>query len=267
MYDTLNFSTGGKHMLYIVSLSLSISLSCVTDDKNNPEETGTIPVDTDVEDTSTPQDDTGIEDTGNLELPLDGFGDIDGDCGLLLEAPLNSTAFIVQNSIDFGTLVLNDEDLSAGSQEILSDGNLNSGSLYSEIFAFEMLYRCETATVLQTETEIEYNDPNGKKTDLIIAINQQEFGISITRAFNYPPEDPYTQEAAVTLLEDKLSDIELSSANVSNPTWERQILSIIAYSPEHASQIISAWENLDDNIKGDTIIYVTATNGDDQFLY
>lgn len=249
-------------MLYTITLGLSIFLSCTANDKNDeldnynaPQDTSTLPVD------------TGIENTSDLQLPLDGFGDIEGDCGLLLEAPVNSTAFVVQNTIDFGSLTLNDEDLSVGSQEILSDGNLNSGSLYSEIFAFEMLYRCETATVLQTETEIEYNDPNGKKTDLVIAINQQEFGLSVTRAFNYPPEDPYTQEAAVTLLEDKLSDIELSSANVSNPTWERQILSIIAYSPEHVSQIVSAWDNLDDNTKGDTIIYVTATNGDDLFLY
>jgi len=221
----------------------------------------------DPQDTSTNPTDSGIEDTTDVQVPLEGFGEIDGDCGLLLDDPINSTAFLIQNSIDFADLTLNDEDLSTGSQEILTDGNLNSGSLYSEIFAFEMLYRCETATVLQTETEIEYNDPNGKKTDFIIAINENPFGVSVTRAFNYPPEDPYTQEAAVTLLEDKLADIELSSANVSNPNWERQILSIIAYSPEHVSQIISAWENLDDNIKGDTIIYVTATDGDDQFLY
>jgi hypothetical protein len=249
-------------MLYIITLSLSSFLSCMADDKNNE-----IEKDNNHQDTSTLPVDTGVEDTSDLQLPLDGFGEIEGECGLLLETPINSTAFVVQNSIDFGSLILNDEDLSVGSQEILSDGNLNNGSLYSEIFAFEMLYRCETATVLQTETEIEYDDPNGKKTDLIIAINQQYFGISVTRAFNYPPEDPYTQEAAVTLLEDKLSDIELSSANVSNPTWERQILSIIAYSPEHVSQITSAWDNLDDNTKGNTIIYVTATNGDDQFLY
>ena len=249
-------------MLFIITLSLSIFLSCMEDDKNNELEKDNSP-----QDTSALPVDTGIEDTSDLQLPLDGFGEIDGECGLLVEGPINSTAFVVQNSIDFGNLILNDEDLSAGSQEILSDGNLNNGSLYSEIFAFEMLYRCEMASVLQTETEIEYDDPNGKKTDLIIEINQQEFGISITRAFNYPPEDPYTQEAAMTLLEDKLSDIELSSANVSNPTWERQILSIIAYSPEHVSQIISAWENLDENTKGDTIIYVTATNGDDQFIY
>ena len=249
-------------MLNIITLSFSIFVSCMSDDKNNEQEQ-----DGALQDTSTLPEDTEIEDTGDLQLPLDGFGDIDGECGLLLESPINNTAFVIQNSIDFGSLILNDEDLSDGSQEILSDGNLNNGSLYSEIFAFEMLYRCEMATVLQTETEIEYDDPNGKKTDLIIEINQQEFGISITRAFNYPPEEPYTQEAAVTLLEDKLSDIDLSSANVSNPTWERQILSIIAYSPEHVSQITSAWENLDDNIKGDTIIYVTATNGDDQFLY
>lgn len=249
-------------MLYTIPLTLSIFLSCIADDKNADLENYN-----DHQDTSTIPDDTGIDDTSDLQLPLEGFGGIEGECGLLLETPINSTAFVVQNSIDFGNLTLNDEDLSAGSQEILSDGNLNNGSLYSEIFAFEMLYRCETATVLETETEVEYTDPNGKKTDLVVAIDQQHFGVSVTRAFNYPPEDPYTQEAAVTLLEDKLSDIELSSANVSNPTWERQILSIIAYSPENVSQIISAWENLNDNTKGDTIIYVTATNGDDQFLY
>ena len=248
-------------MLQPIILTLSTFFSCMEGDKNEELENN------DHQDTSTIPVDTGIDDTSDVQGPSEGFGEIEGDCGLLLEGPINSTAFAVQNSIDFGTLTLNDEDLSAGSQEILSDGNLNNGSLYSEIFAFEMLYRCETATVLQTETEVEYTDPNGKKTDLIIAIDQQHFGVSVTRAFNYPPEDPYTQEAAVTLLEDKLSDIELSSANVSNPTWERQILSIIAYSPEHVSQIISAWENLGENIKGDTIIYVTATNGDDQFLY
>jgi len=252
-------------MLITIPLTLSIFFSCIEGEKN--EEVESINDPNDPQDTSTPPVDTGIEDTIAVEVPLEGFGEIEGDCGLLLDAPINSTAFVVQNSIDFAALTLNDEDLSDGSQEILSDGNLNNGSIYSEIFAFEMLYRCETATVLQTETEVEYTDPNGKKTDLIIAIDEQHFGVSVTRAFNYPPEEPYTQEAAVTLLEDKLSDIELSSANVSNPTWERQILSIIAYSPEHVSQITSAWENLDDNSKGNTIIYVTATNGDDQFLY
>ena len=241
-------------MLYTITLTLSTLFACM-EEKNEEFEN---------------QDDlqdTGLEDTITVDVPLEGFGEIEGDCGLLLDAPISSTGFVIQNSIDFATLTLNDEDLSAGSQEILSDGNLNNGSIYSEIFAFEMLYRCETATVLQTETEVEYTDPNGKKTDLIIAIDEQHFGVSVTRAFNYPPEEPYTQEAAVTLLEDKLSDIELSTANVSNPTWERQILSIIAYSPEHVSQITSAWEHLDDNSKGNTIIYVTATNGDDQFLY
>ena len=249
-------------MLYTIALMVSVFISCTSNDENEKIDNHTAH-----QDTSTIPIDTGTDDTSDIEVPLEGFGVIDGECGMLLEGPINSTAFIVHNSIDFGNLTLNDEDLSTGSQEILSDGNLNNGSIYSEIFAFEMLYRCETATVLQTETEVEYTDPNGKKTDLIIAIEEQHFGVSITRAFNYPPEEPYTQEAAVTLLEDKLSDIELSSANVSNPTWDRQILSIIAYSPEHVSQITSAWENLDANIKGDTIIYVTATNGNDEFLY
>ena len=100
------------------------------DEKNNdPQDTSTS--------TSTSPVDTGTEDATDVQVPLEGFGEIDGDCGLLLDDPINSTAFIVQNSIDFANLTLSEEDLSTGSQEILNDGNLNNGSLYSEIFAFE----------------------------------------------------------------------------------------------------------------------------------
>jgi hypothetical protein len=202
-----------------------------------------------------------------IETPLDGFGEIEGDCGLLLNSSMDDDPFIIQNSIDFANRTIDSTELSVGGQEILNDGNLNNGSLYSEIFAFELLYRCETATLLQTETEIEYTDPTGKKTDLLVSIQNQQYGISVTRAFNYPPEEPYTTEAAETLLADKLADISLSSANVPAGTWNRQILSIIAYSTDHASEIKSGWESMTNVEKGNTIIYVTATHGEDDFIY
>ena len=246
-------------MKYMNTLSLLALLSCT--DKSDTTNDTAPPQDTSA------ADDTGTEASPDTQVPLEGFGEIEGECGVLLQSPISDTAFIVQNSIDFAELALDDESLSEGSQEILSEGNLNSGSLYSEIFAFELLYRCETATLLQTETEIEYTDPNGKKIDLIVSIDAQQYGISVTRAFNYPPEDPYTREAAETLLEDKLSDIALSTANLSDPALDRQILSIIGYSPDHVTQIVSAWEALGSSIKGDTIIYVTVTSGDDEFIY
>jgi hypothetical protein len=212
--------------------------------------------------------DTAQSDTAQSEnKPIEGFGEIEGDCGLLLDLSIEDNVFVIQNSIDFTDLIFLDSELSNDSQEILSDGNLNNGSIYSEVFAFELLYRCEAATLLQTETEIEYVNPNGKKTDLLISIQSQSFGVSVTRAFNYPPEDPYTFEAAETLLIDKLSDISMSSENVPAGTWSRQILSIIAYSTTHALEIENAWESLSEEVKGDTIVYITTTHGNDDFIY
>ena len=40
--------------------------------------------------------------------------------------------------------------------------------MYSEVFAYEWLARCEQATLLKTETEIVY-DVVGKKADILVA--------------------------------------------------------------------------------------------------
>jgi hypothetical protein len=107
-----------------------------------------------------------------------------------------------------------------------------------------------------------------KKTDMIVTVDGITLGVSVTRAVGWPREDPYTIENATDLLADKLADIPLSSANVSaEDAWSRQILSVIAYAPEHAASIEAAWLALDDSIRGDTLLFVTATNGNDEELY
>ena len=153
-------------------------------------------------------------------------------------------------------------------RQIWDDGNLGGSSLYSEVVAFEVLNRCEGAALLKTEGEITYSDPDSKKTDLLVDFSGVRIGVSVTRAVGWPREDPWTVEQAEDLLADKLADIPLSTAAVSaEDAWSRQILSVIAWSPDHAAAIETAWLTLDAALTLDTIVYVTATDGDDAFVY
>lgn len=204
--------------------------------------------------------------------PAPGFGVLSGDCRVLDSELEDNQSYFFAGAIDFGADPFDDPDdvmlLSPGGQEILQEGNLGGSSLESEVFAFEVLTRCESAELLKTESEVEYSNPMGKKTDLLVRIGAYKIGVSVTRAIAYPFEDPYTVEKATDLLTQKLEAVAQSSANVAPAdAWQKQILSVIAYAPGHAESLRSAWDMLDPATKGDTIIYVTVSNGDDAFLY
>ncbi len=203
--------------------------------------------------------------------PLSGFGDISGDCGVLDDDEWGSDAsFAFRNAIDFGASGYTEGDfdlLTPGGQEIIVDGNAGGSSIMSEVFAYEMLHRCELAGLLKTETEISY-DTAGKITDLLVSIDSRKVGVSVTRAVGYPRDDPYTVEQAQTLLEGKLADILESTANVSDEdAWVRQILHVLAYGPEHAESLATAYAQIDETLRADTLVIVTVTDGDDEFLY
>ncbi len=206
---------------------------------------------------------------GGASVPLDGFGTIAGDCGLLDPAALTSSQpGSLENSLDFDSLPFDYDALSTGGKEVYDDGNLGGSSLHSEIFAYEMLYRCELAELLKTEGEVSYQDTGGKKTDLVVDLDGLSIGVSVTRAVSFPPETPYPVTQAETLLSDKLSDILLSSQNVSeSDAWTKQILLIMAYGDAHADALEQAYGQLDASTKADTIVIVTVTHGDDDFIY
>lgn len=207
---------------------------------------------------------------GDDGLPLAGLGTLTGDCGDVLGTDELSgpTPSLFVNTLDLGTDGFDTAQLSEGGTEVWDDGNLGGSSAESEVIAFEVLYRCELASLIKTETEISYVDEGGKKTDLLVEIDGIDLGVSVTRAYGWPPEDPYTVEQATVLLEDKLGDIPLSSANVaSDDAWTKQVLSVIAYTPDHAASIATAWAALDPDVQGDTVLFVTATEGDDEALY
>ena len=176
------------------------------------------------------------------------------------------------NHLDLGDNPYEDDELAlltAGGQEIWADGNAGGSSIYSEIFAYEVLHRCELALLLKTETEVEYTIPDSKITDLVVEIDGVKVGVSVTRAVGWPQDAPWTTAQAVTLLEKKLESILSSSAAVAPAdAWTKQILHIIAYADQHAEAIETALATeIAAETAADTIVIVTVSDGDDAFLY
>ncbi len=212
--------------------------------------------------------DAGAKDASS-EFPHPGFGDISGACDVLDTELTAPEPGFFRSTIAFDRLYT-DSDLmmlTLGGQEIIADGNAGGSSVLSEVFAYELLERCENAQLLKTETEIIY-DTEGKITDFLAEVDSLKIGVSVTRAVAFPFEDPYPVEKAEELLSGKLADILLSSENVSaEDRWEKQILAVLAYAPGHADALQAAYANIDPAVQADTLVLVLVTNGADDFIY
>jgi hypothetical protein len=206
-----------------------------------------------------------------LGLPLAGFGDLSGMCGVLAVADLTGAApELFRDTMTFTRRYNDPADrplLTPGGLHLAETPNAGGSSGFSEIFAYEELARCELAGLLKTETEIVYST-TGKITDLEVDIDGHKIGVSVTRAVAFPFGSVYTLDAATALMTKKLGDIQLSTANVSAADrWDKQILAVLAYDDAAADTIAQAWTALDPSIKADTIVIVTSTAGDDTFIY
>lgn len=204
-------------------------------------------------------------------VPLAGFGEISGMCGVLAATDFTAPApELIRDTITFARAYVDPTDrplLTTGGVHLAETPNAGGSSGLSEVFAYEQLARCELADLLKTETEIVY-DVTGKITDLEVSIDGHKVGVSVTRAVAYPFGDPYTLETATTLITRKLSDIQLSTANVSQEDrWDKQILSVLAWDDTAANTVFQAWTNIDAATKANTIVIVTTTSGEDLFIY
>lgn len=204
-------------------------------------------------------------------VPLAGFGDLAGMCGVLDDPELTGTSpSIVHASLTFARRYNDPDDrplLTTGGARMMATPNAGGSSGLSEAFAYEQLARCELAPLLKTETEIVY-DTVGKITDLMVTIDGHKIGVSVTRAVAYPFGQPYTLAAATTLLMRKLQDIQASTANVSmSDRWEKQVLAYMSWDDQSTAVLDQAWAGMDPSVKSDTILLITTTHGDDQFLY
>lgn len=200
-----------------------------------------------------------------------GFGDLGGMCGVLAAADLTSPSpELVRDTFTFARAYMDPADrplLTEGGQRLAATPNAGGSSGLSEVFAYEQLARCEGAALLHTETEISY-DGTGKITDMEIELDGHKIGVSVTRAQTYPLGDPYPLDTATTLITRKLTDIQASTAHVSaQDRWDKQILAVLAYDGAAADTVAQAWASLDAATRADTIVVVTATDGDDLFIY
>ncbi|MBK8256929.1 MAG: hypothetical protein IPK82_30180 [Polyangiaceae bacterium] len=206
--------------------------------------------------------------TGTGGSAVDYYGAMAGCDMINMPEVLSPDPSIVDNVLDFtGEPAIDPMYLTAGGQAMYAAGNLNASSLYSEIFAYEALYRCNDAGFLKGEADIVYTI-NGKKTDLLVSIDGIKVGVSVVRAMSFPKGAPYPVSQALTVLDGKLADILLSTANVApEDAWEKQILAVVAQTPDHALAIEQAWTMVNATNKADTIVVVTVTEGDDDFIY
>jgi hypothetical protein len=220
------------------------------------------------EETSDTADDSAGDDTGWPEA-ADGYGTLTGDCGALRFVDLGTAVpQLRRNVIDFEDEAFDVSLLSAEGRTVAETPNRGGTSTASEAISFEVLRRCEAATLLETEADILYEDPNGKKTDILVDIDGGVVGVSVTRAFVFPPGTPMSAERATEQLTDKLGDAVLADANVADShTWSRHILHVIAFDAQHADAMSAAWQELHDTVGGDTLVLITVTEGDDGFLY
>jgi hypothetical protein len=208
--------------------------------------------------------------------PADGgaaVGRIGGACGTLDAELTSPTPHFVQATATYpdGWTADGAGLLSAGAQEILAEGTAGGSSGYSEAFAFEVLQRCEGASLVKSETEIEYT-AEGASTDMLVAIDGTRVGVSVTRAVNVTGactrEDAYSEARARDLLADKLADVLESTANVAPAdAWTKQILFVWADTATAAASLMSAWDALDASLRADTVIFVAVSEGMDAFLY
>jgi len=191
-----------------------------------------------------------------------------GRCGVFDEATLSGPApAVFDNVLDLGDVGFDEDLLTPGGRQIFEDDNLGGSSKFSEIVAYEVLARCEGASLLQTEADIVYDD-EGPRTDLLVEFEGTWIGVSVTRAQGFPLEAPYTVEQAQVLLEDKLADIPLSTAAVAKEhAWDKQILHVVAYAPMHAQSLHAAYAALGPELTLDTVVVITVTQGEDAFIY
>jgi len=217
----------------------------------------------------------GALDAGDAGGIADPIGMISGSCGVLDTELTDASPHWIENTTFFpdGWTIAEAGALSAGAQTILTEGTAGGSSGYSEAFAFEVLHRCEGASLIKTETHIVYSVPMpGSITDILVDIMGERIGVSVTRAVTVTGmcmrADTFTATQATDLLTRKLSGINESSMLVAaEDRWTKQILFVFADTAAHAAALMTAWSTLDATLRADTILYVSVSEEMDSFIY
>lgn len=195
------------------------------------------------------------------------LGSLAGPCPLLSGELLAS-----EPSLYFDTLAFANGEtyakssLSPGGVVLFDTPNAGGSSTESEVMSFEVLHFCEGATLLETETGIEYDASvdggMNSITDILVEIDGKKVGVSVTRAYKPTSQGAQTDGELKALLEKKLAGINASSARVKPAyKWVKQILHVFSFSADSTAAIDRVWPTIDSTLRADTIVLVTTTTG------
>lgn len=185
-----------------------------------------------------------------------------GTCCQLRQKLFAKTPSLDENLLVFVAGETYDRDqLSPGGQTIFDTPNAGGSSTESEVMSFEVLRYCEGATLVKTETQVTYDPPAGPITDILVAIDGQRVGVSVTRAYK-PPSQTLTDADVKDLLEKKLDGINKSSERVvAGDKWVKQILHVFSVNKAATDAVKRVYATIDPTLKADTIVLVTQTAG------
>ncbi|CAO3637262.1 unnamed protein product [Cunninghamella blakesleeana] len=147
--------------------------------------------------------------------------------------------------------------LSKSATRVLKTPNAGGNSIWSETLSAEFLYRFLGLKVIYTEMELNYNSRNTPITDFACLSSYPEnniIGVSVTRAMAY--RSFLTKKEATRLLTKKLKGVQLSTKNVLNCQFQRQILHIWVQTGRDASIVKQAYLKLSSSFYSNTILYL-----------
>lgn len=213
-----------------------------------------------------------LSDDGGEDAGPGALGSLSGDLDVLDTELTSADPALFVNHFDFGTIdltQLSEEDLARlapGTRRMLEEGGLFPS--IKNLVSYEVLARSEGAVLLKLESQIAYDTIAGEEADYLVQIDGTKIGVTVARAESFPSAAEYTLDAATGLLEARLTEILQANENVADhDEWEKQILHILAYSEAHATALQTAYAALSAQTKGNTIVILTITDGDDAFLY
>ena len=154
---------------------------------------------------------------------------------------------------------------SGGAARMLRLPNAGGSSILSEALAFEVLARAFEASLEKTELELCYRH-GSKMTDFAVAMyGTERLGVSVTRAYKWwgRRQLPAGLDAYEVrrLLKKKLAAINISSQNVVNYAFRKQLLLVWAFDQRDAMLIERTYMALPGVMRSNTVLLITRCNG------
>jgi len=221
-------------------------------------------------------EDTVASDTSVVEVeaappPFDIIGTASGECGAVTAAVRSTSSVVVEVPISFDAMDKWERArLSPGGQRIFDAPNAGGSSKESEVMTYEILFHCDSAVLLKTETEIKYDPaPDGSPatiSDMIITIGGEKLGVNPKRVFKPEPLTMTDTEVRDQLIKN-FQSLTASSLRVSaEDKWSKQILHLWVPNATYYDAVKRVLPTIDATTKGNTLVLITRSTGGG-FLY